>query len=824
MQTPASSPERPKLLPAPRLVRDAGEAQSLEHAPRDAVDAAQLFLLFRRHWLFVALIGCATFLAVMAATFFAPMQFRTSGRLYLGELDGSSRTAPASADQIDITGGRQGDVWSDVEIISSRALVTGAILKSGLNADITPAGRPRPRFGEWLLSRRDPRLVDAGARELRVTDAALGEGEHEERNFRVKFGSAAEYELWQGLERVGQGRLGEPLTAAGVTLTLVAGNADGPRAGREYELRLSPLEDVLEATQKALDVTVPKASSTNEAVKVISLSFRHASPLLATSFLTALLQGYLDERRAWKTADATAAEAFITEQLKTVRASLEQIETRLANYRTNNRAVVLDNEAKALIEQVGKYEEQRVAARLQVAALTDIQKALKNPNAPLGAYLLGEAEDSVLEGLATSLTAARQKLTDLDARYNPAAPELRQQRAQVDAQLDAIKNYVSSRLSRARENQAAVGAVIGQFEERLRSVPGAELGLTQLSRESEVYGRLHAYLLERQQEMAIVKASTVSKNRVLDAPLADSRPDSPRLLLRLASGPAGILLGMVLVVLRALLSDRFESPAELARAAGPLPLVAKVPRKQKRLRGSRKLDGSFELAFEPPEAGFEEAFRTLRTNLYALEAGATFGVVLLTSPRAGDGKTVSALSLAALLSADGKRTLVVDADLRRPTYCTGRDEPCLETVLRGESAVADAVHRIASVYGEFDVLGAASPASPELLSGGALQRLLGEARNHYDFVLLDAPPFPQVSDALLLAKSADVLLSVIKLGSTPRRATLEHLSLLSSAAKALAIVANFAPRSQTRVVTAVRPHFPSPVDLRSRRRAFRSAG
>jgi uncharacterized protein involved in exopolysaccharide biosynthesis len=252
-----------------------------------------------------------------------------------------------------------------------------------------------------------------------------------------------------------------------------------------------------------------------------------------------------------------------------VRTSLDDIQRRLASYRSNNRVVVMDNEAKAMIEQIGKYEEQRVAARLEAAALSDVQRTLKGANPPVGAFLLGEANDKVLEGMATTLTAARQKLTDLDSRFNEAAPEVRDQRSQVDAQLEAIRNYVSSRAARAQESLGTLSGIINQYEKRLKTVPGAELGLLQLSRESDVYSRTYQYLLERQQQTAIIKASTLSKNRVLDAPQAPHREDSPKLMLRLASAPLGLLLGVVLVLARSLFAGSFQSEADARAALGP---------------------------------------------------------------------------------------------------------------------------------------------------------------------------------------------------------------------------------------------------------------
>jgi tyrosine-protein kinase Etk/Wzc len=739
------------------------------------------------------------------------MQFRANGRLYLGELEPAGRQPSAAREDIDLSGSEKGDAASEIEIITSRALVTRAILKSGLNVDIQPAGVPAPRYLPWLASKRDPRLLDAGPRELRATETDLGEEASEDAAYRVKFVDASRYELWSGTRRVGQGELGEPLSADRLKLTLVPGSERGPRAGAEYALTVRPLEDVRARVFKLLEVSVPKAASSGEPVKVVTLSFTDRSPLLGAAFLSTLMQGYLAERRTWKTENATLAEEFVTHQLAGIRESLDELQEKLASYRTKHRVVVLEDEAKALIEQVGKYEEQRAAARLQVAALSDIKKTLQSPDPPLGAYLLGESGDPVLQNLADSLSQAKQKLTDLDARFNPEAPELKQQRAQLNAQLEGIRNYVSSRLARAHKNEAAIGGIIGQFEGRLRTVPGAELGLTQLSRESEVYSRLYSYLLERQQEMAILKASTVSKNRVLDAPAPSYREDSPKLALRAASFPVGLLFGVLVLVARALLRDGFQSEAELKKSLGSLPIFASVPHKRKMIRTKRATPRSFPLPFEPPEMEFEEAFRMLRANLYYSQPNGAPAVVLVTSPQPGDGKTTCSLALTALFAADGKRALIVDADVREPSHCLGHGAPSFEHALQGDCDWRDAVHRIATLYGEFDAIGASEGALPELLSSPAMAAFLAEARTVYDVIVLDGSSFPASSDALVLARMADCVLSVIRIGSTPRRLAAEHLHRVSLSCERLAVVANDLPRAKIRRSAPQGPHFPTSV-------------
>jgi tyrosine-protein kinase Etk/Wzc len=786
----------PVFGPPSRMQRDEG------------LDVAQLWLTVRDNYRIVLLVAIIVFGAVMTFTFSSRMTFRSMGRLYLGEISGKAQSG-----ELDLTSNQNSEVGSEIEVLRSRSMVKRAIVTSGMNVSIRPPGWHPPRFWRWMLAKRDRNAIDPTSGEIGATDASLPEDAKQSRDFKVKFTSPTDYKLWVESRPPAQGKLGEPLTIPGLSLTLVPGARRSPSVGAEYEITVSPLDQVAQVAIDSLQVTVPKATSGGEPVRVLSVEFWSGSPYYAAEFIRHLMQSYLAARQAWKTEDAAAAEAFVTKQLHGMQESLDRTQAKLADYRTENRVVVLANEADAMVQQIGKYEEQRVAARLQVEALKDIQRALNNRGAPLEAYMAGEAGDAVLRELGSTLSTARQQLTELEGRFKGAAPEVQQQRAKVTAQLRMIDNYVSNRLSRAKENLAALDGIIAQFESKLKTVPSAELGLAQIGRESEVYSRMYSYLLERQQQAAIIKASTVSKNRILDLPEEPLREDSPKLGLHLGSSILGLLLGAAIVIIRTLFSGVFRHEADVRALVGPVPVFASVPQRVKlrtRKNGASHSPPLFDALAQPSDLGFAEAFRSLRTKLYRALSDGHGRVILVTSASPGDGKTTCALALAAMLAADNKRVLVIDGDVRKPTHhlLTGLpQEPGLrDLVLRVQPGWRDAVHTAQLTYGWFDSISAGAAGHAELLSDGYFATFLVNIRAQYDFIILDAAGYPVVSDALMLAPMADFVLSVMRLGNTPRRLAEEHLHGMFAVARGFAVVVNNGER--TMVYEPVRPLHP----------------
>ncbi|HEY6880912.1 MAG TPA: hypothetical protein VI299_22965, partial [Polyangiales bacterium] len=363
--------------------------------PSSNIDIGTLFKAIRDQWRFVVRVGVSVMLVVLTLTLLMRMNFKATGRLYLGELDNKSQGGPRA--DLDLLGGASGEVASEIEIMRSHSLVKQAIASSGLNATLRPAGWKPPRLYKWLALGRDPNEIRGATGELTVSDAALREGVLEPQKLVLRFDSQTEYQVFQNDKSVGKGTIDRPLELPSVVFTLHRGDRGLPQPQSAYDLEINGVDATMAKALDDLTITAAKLSaSSSDQVKVVTIDFLNRNPILAATFLRELMRVYLDERQKWKTADATAAESFVSQQLAEMRAVLDGTQQKLADYRANTDGVVMDNEAKSMIEQVAKYEEQRVAARLQVAALSDIKRALKDPNSNVEAYLLGEANDTVL--------------------------------------------------------------------------------------------------------------------------------------------------------------------------------------------------------------------------------------------------------------------------------------------------------------------------------------------------------------------------------------------------------------------------------------------
>jgi receptor protein-tyrosine kinase len=257
---------------------------------------------------------------------------------------------------------------------------------------------------------------------------------------------------------------------------------------------------------------------------------------------------------------------------------------------------------------------------------------------------------------------------------------------------------------------------------------------------------------------------------VLEPALLPQRPVSPK---PVRDAVLGALLGLTIgggaAFLRDHLDDTLRSREQVEAALAPLPVLAALPR----IRRSRKRRLVFDRNPRSPAA---EAFRTLRTSIQLSAIDAPVPRVLVTSPSAGDGKTLVAANLAASLAMGGARTVLVGTDLRRPVahhYLGATRSPGISEVVAGGEEIGQVLQQTPIANLLFLPPGNSCPNPSELLGSQRMADALGEVSSRAEIMVLDAPPALAVTDSALLASHADGVLLVLRAGRTQLRWALE---------------------------------------------------
>jgi capsular exopolysaccharide synthesis family protein len=311
--------------------------------------------------------------------------------------------------------------------------------------------------------------------------------------------------------------------------------------------------------------------------------------------------------------------------------------------------------------------------------------------------------------------------------------------------------------------------------------------------------RLESMLNEVQSHLAKLKLDMGAKSwsvRVLEPAQVLLKPTKPEKLKVFALAiVAGFMLGFGGAWVREKTDHRLSSADEIAQILG-LPVLSIIPSMPGRsgavARGQKiHLESMSDVA---------EAFRTLRTVVYFSVPEGKAKTILLTSPFQGEGKSTTASGLAIAMAKAGRRTLMIDGDLRKPTLhriFELSDAVGLSSVMAGRESLEKAIQRTA-VEG-LDVLPCGPiPANPsEILNSKAFAEMLQKLSQRYDHIVLDSPPVLPVTDARILGATCDVTLLVLRANrSTRRMSEYAAEAMLGVGARVLGVVVNDVPRSK----------------------------
>ena len=410
------------------------------------------------------------------------------------------------------------------------------------------------------------------------------------------------------------------------------------------------------------------------------------------------------------------------------------------------------------------------------------------------------ADEAELAVLSQHYAPAHSKIVELKQQISHGRTELAKTVRAMQQRMNASENVdvptlirrveVAADSARRHENALSTEYEVLkqqalQLNERLAEVQIAQRDLDRLR-------HLHESLLNRIASIDISNGSSNIRATIVGLPVMPNTPVSPKLsktlLLSLA---AGVGIWALIVFIRDLLNDRFHSPEEL-REQLRLPVLATV-------RDLSVLEGTGPEGIQVHVASGDvqcEAFRTLRTGLTF--SGEESERLSITSSEPGDGKTTVVANLAASYAQAGRRTLVVDADMRKPGLSRlfdMRRGVGLSDVLRSAEPLEDACRDAIRSSGiqDLDILPCgARPGNPsELLSSRRLDELIAWCDSHYDQVLIDCPPVLAASDAAVVGQRTDGIILVVQPEKSHRRMVLRcREELLRMHVRLFGVVAN----------------------------------
>ena len=455
---------------------------------------------------------------------------------------------------------------------------------------------------------------------------------------------------------------------------------------------------------------------------------------------------------------------------------------------------------------------------LNTQAAFEATKSISNDPVKIRQLLDSRAFKSENADLRRQMREMQQRFAAVGRTYLPNFPELgvmQQSIKQLEKELeqedkrvfDAYVTELESRLITLNNNasylQSELNAATAAVMKQRTSAAEYEI----VASERQSLEKYDSDLAMRIRELSpLSDEAMVNVNIVEDARANEVEKVSPKIATTMYLAIfGGLVLGGLLAVGRDFLDQRLRSADEIKQATG-LAVLGVIPHIQGALTPVQR---ALHLTTDPM-SDVAEGYRTVRTGIYFGVPAGTAKTLLITSPSPGEGKSTLASNLAVAMAQAGNRILLLDADFRKPTQqkVWGIDRGIgLSNVLAGNQSLVEAV-RPTSIPG-LDVLPCGPiPANPsEILNSQMFADVLEKVAEKYDHVLLDSPPVMPVTDARILAASADVTILAVRAEKTQRKAAIFARDVLRSVARGCSVWSSMTCRDAkacTATTTAIR--------------------
>jgi capsular exopolysaccharide synthesis family protein len=498
---------------------------------------------------------------------------------------------------------------------------------------------------------------------------------------------------------------------------------------------------------------------------VVSLEVNGSVPEKEVAFLGKFIEKYQEYDVEKKNKVATMAIKFLDHQLEVMGDSLNLLEDKIENFKNKNIITALDAETNRLYLKLQDLEDQKFQFRLRENYYKYIVTLLTSEQYD-GIFTPSSVgiSDAVISELITQLIDIKSKITSYQGVLRKEDnPLYREQINLIDQKKADILKTIENTRKTETINIKFINDQIGLVEAELSRLPSSEREYIDIKRNYALRENLYLFLLQKRTEAGLSKASTTSDIVVVNPPLAGgpvSPKESENYIIILA---LGLMLPIGGFVIAELINNKVQSKEDIEKIT-PVPVIGGI--------GHNPGDNSL-IVYTKPRSSMAESFRALRSNLNYFTGNRNNLLFMITSSIPGEGKSFTTLNLACVLAMAGRKTVIVGADLRRPKLFDDlalSNDVGLSQYLSG-MVTSDKIVQKTEIDNLFLIAGGPMPPNPsELLLRPAMDKLIGELRKDFDFIVVDTPPLSFVADAFMLSRHADHTIYVVRQDYTPRTA------------------------------------------------------
>ncbi|AKD03921.1 polysaccharide biosynthesis tyrosine autokinase [Pontibacter korlensis] len=549
-------------------------------------------------------------------------------------------------------------------------------------------------------------------------------------------------------------RFGEAYQDENMSFTLQRADVEDPQPGKAYFFVINSLENLVKQQQSSLEI-----APIDREARVLVLKTKGSIPDKQVAFLNTLMAEYVANDLKEKNQNGLKTLEFIDSQLATLSDSLRQSKQALSSFRSNNRIANINVQSNISYEKLSQLEAERARLNTDRTYYANILDQVKNGNgiAQSVSPTVAGIQSPILNNLFLQLAELNQKKAGYRTNATEDNPMLRKIESEINSTRTSIEANLQNLIESADISIANVNERIGKIESTLASLPENERKLMDLQSQSEFIDKKYDFLLEKRAEAAIALATNATDKKIVDqASMVGTTPVNvkPKMIYLLA-----LIIGLAIpagfIVLMSNVDNTIQGKNDLGNITN-IPFLGVVAHGSK----SDKL-----AVMNNQRSAIAESFRSIRINLQYLMADSNFKVIGVTSSISGEGKTFCSVNLSSEMAMSGKRVVLIESDMRKPTfskYFPVAESVGLSSFLTQGLPLEEVVQKTTMENLDIIPCGPIPDNALHLLELPKMQQLLTMLKDQYDYVVIDTPPIGYVSEYFVLMRHMDVNLYVVK--------------------------------------------------------------
>jgi len=541
---------------------------------------------------------------------------------------------------------------------------------------------------------------------------------------------------------------------------------------------------------------------------IVEISVESPSPLESSMIVNCYADSYKGINLSYNREQLTRVKNFLASQRDEKQSELISVEETLKNYQEQRGIVELPEQARALIDQSSDIQAKMNATKIDLTitekTLNQYKDELKKRNPEIQNYIDNLATEPYIKRMQEELAEQKSQRDRAIKDAGPSSPLVKRAETKITEVENRLKSQLSvfkagvlaatpeeikTLTSRVLEEETKyqslsasyrkLNEIGGDYDRKLSALPTSSTDLARLTREKSAYEKLYLQVEERYQEAIISEQSVPGNVLIIDEGLLPSKPAKPnRLLIVIIGLVLGIGMGIGFAFIRNYLDNTVKTPEDIQ--SKNLNILAWIPQIEGLESGIK--DFEFVVA-RKPDASASEAYRALRTRIkFSKLDKEALKVLLVTSPTSGEGKTTTTVNLAGSFAQANFRTIILDADLRKPrlhSVFNAKRYPGFTDYFFGQASFEEVVRKSELANLDYITAGTIPPNPSEILSSTQMEAFIEKLKTMYDYILIDSPPVIAVTDSEILSSIVDATVLVVSAGNTEMELMEKAVELLN---------------------------------------------